>query len=562
MTSRLPALVLLLAAACCTDGEVRKDEVPKRPPPTLRLLVMTDLAGTLEPCGCTSRPLGGIDRMAAAVGAARGQAAPTLLVSAGDLFFGPGPHHPEGGVPTQEVWKAEALAGILSDLGVHGATLGTKDVIKGAAHLPSLLAKSRFPVLGAGLPIGAGGGNEAPDGAIDGDETADGGAPDAPAPPLPATVVHEVAGLQVALVGVVAPDPATRALPAFAGLDDPLAEARRAAAAAREAGADLVVALSAGDRRIARQLAGEATIDLVVQGGLDEDDPVPPMAAGGGLVLHAARHGRGLLVVDVWRRGDGGSWTDVGELGRQSEQERLEQAAKALRARIAEWEADSDVKPDDLEAQRARLKDLEGQIGRAARPRPVPEDGNVVAARYQELPDEAPRDPKVTAALDAFFRRVNDHNREAFADLAPPPVPEGGAGYVGSETCGGCHGEAHRWWTGTPHGNAYATLVKRHKEFNLDCVSCHVTGYGKPGGATVTHVADLKNVGCESCHGPGSVHVESGGASLAHMRTEVPERVCVACHNEEHSDLFVYEAYRRTLIVPGHGLPPRAAPVE
>jgi hypothetical protein len=75
-------------------------------------------------------------------------------------------------------------------------------------------------------------------------------------------------------------------------------------------------------------------------------------------------------------------------------------------------------------------------------------------------------------------------------------------------------------------------------------------------------VGDLKNVGCESCHGPGSVHVETEGASLAHMRTEVPERVCVACHNEEHSDLFVYEAYRRTLIVPGHGLPPRAAPVE
>ena len=41
------------------------------------------------------------------------------------------------------------------------------------------------------------------------------------------------------------------------------------------------------------------------------------------------------------------------------------------------------------------------------------------------------------------------------------------------------------------------------------------------------------------------------------MRTEVPERVCVECHNAEHSDLFQYEAYRNVLIMPGHGLPPK-----
>src|SRR3954467_5460688 len=33
--------------------------------PDLRLVVLTDLKGYLEPCGCTSRPLGGLDRLAA-----------------------------------------------------------------------------------------------------------------------------------------------------------------------------------------------------------------------------------------------------------------------------------------------------------------------------------------------------------------------------------------------------------------------------------------------------------------------------------------------------------------
>jgi hypothetical protein len=556
MKTRTTAVVLslLFGAACCTDGEVRKDEVPRPPPPTLRLLVMTDLGGTLEPCGCTSRPLGGIDRMAAAVASARAEGPPTLLVSAGDLFFGPGAHQAEGAVPTQEAWKAETVADVLSRLGVHGATPGLQDLTKGGAHLPGLVERSEFPVLAAGLRLSAS------EPGVDGGTEDAGAGDDVGAKTLPGMVLHQVAGLKVGLVGVVAPDPATAQLEAFADLGDPLGQARRAAARAREDGADLVVALSSADRRLARALAQEPSVDLVVQGGLDEDDPVAPVEAGGGLLLHAARHGRGLLVVDVWRRGPEGPWRDVGELGRRAEQERLEQAVEALRGRIATWEDDPQVDAKNLATQRDRLRAMEADLERAGRRRAVPEDGNAVAARYAELPPEAPRDPKITSVVDGFFRRVNDHNRRAFADLAPPPVPEGQAGYVGSAACASCHEAAHRWWTRTPHGNAYATLVERHKEFNLDCVGCHVTGYGKPGGATVTHVEALKNVGCESCHGPGSVHVETGGESTEHLRTAVPERVCVGCHNEEHSDLFVYESYRKLLMVPGHGLPAEDAP--
>ena len=40
------------------------------------------------------------------------------------------------------------------------------------------------------------------------------------------------------------------------------------------------------------------------------------------------------------------------------------------------------------------------------------------------------------------------------------------------------------------------------------CYSCHTTGYGKPGGFTsVEETPELKNAGCEVCHGPGGTHV-------------------------------------------------------
>ena len=122
---------------------------------------------------------------------------------------------------------------------------------------------------------------------------------------------------------------------------------------------------------------------------------------------------------------------------------------------------------------------------------------------------------------------------------------------MGGEGWGSCHSDALAWWKTTPHGNAYATLTTRNKQFDLNCVGCHVTGYSQPGGSNVTHVENLENVGCENCHGPGSAHVANSSAA---MRTEVPESTCVRCHSPEHSDRFAYEAYRQMLLVPGHGL--------
>jgi hypothetical protein len=105
---------------------------------------------------------------------------------------------------------------------------------------------------------------------------------------------------------------------------------------------------------------------------------------------------------------------------------------------------------------------------------------------------------------------------------------------VGVEVCSSCHLEERAFWNKMRHAKAYETLASQNKEYNLECVSCHVTGYEEPGGSTVAHVEKLTAVQCETCHGPGSRHVEDP-ADLKLIRLEPPRTLCASsCHHPPH----------------------------
>jgi hypothetical protein len=188
------------------------------------------------------------------------------------------------------------------------------------------------------------------------------------------------------------------------------------------------------------------------------------------------------------------------------------------------------------------------------------ERSNAFRAAYVALGSEQPKDPQVTGLLGAYDSRVNEHNRVAFAEVKPKPAAAGAASYVGSATCQSCHSEAYGWWTKHAHGRAYATLEHVHKQFNLSCVSCHVTGYGRPGGSSVVQNQGLTNVGCESCHGPGSMHAQQPMAAEHRLTKDPAETVCKQCHTPDHSDLFEFNSYVARLRAKGHGLPAASSP--
>lgn len=132
------------------------------------------------------------------------------------------------------------------------------------------------------------------------------------------------------------------------------------------------------------------------------------------------------------------------------------------------------------------------------------------------------------------------------AEPASPRPPVAGldaeAGYAGVATCGACHPAEAQIWQYSAHAEALYTLRERQRAYDPDCLRCHTTGFGWPGGFA-GHELDffLGAVGCESCHGPGGAHV--AGVVGRYGRLPKDARACVGCHTPENSPDFTWEGY-------------------
>lgn len=493
--------------------------------PSLRIFFLTDLDGYLEPCGCQSRPLGGIDRLARELQRGRAGATPSLLVAAGDLFFEE--PHLDPTMLWQERQKASSLSGILNGLELAAWAPGPADFAMGSQEFTRLRGSLR----GAALSANAG---------------------------LASSTLREVGGVRVGIIGVT--DYRTgleRAASDAPEGGDPVAAARREVAAVRARGAQVVVVLASVPRRQARALAGAIPgVDFVIAARNDAPTAPAPERLGRAHLLTAASQGRGLGVIDLYLRG-AGDFVDASESTRRADRARLDARISELDARIAAWTRDPSTEPAALAAQRGRLDEMRRQ--RAGLDRPSsPRSGRWFDARAVEVSPDVPRLPAIERQIASYFREVNEHNRVEFAERRAPAAPPGAASYSGTESCRECHEDAYQVWTHTRHSRAYRTLEVVSKNFNLSCVSCHVTGYRQPGGSEVVQNEGLRDVQCESCHGPGSLHIEARGRAnrVATIRRSVDGQFCATqCHTPEHSDRFNYDRYLPFILGPGHGRP-------
>jgi len=137
------------------------------------------------------------------------------------------------------------------------------------------------------------------------------------------------------------------------------------------------------------------------------------------------------------------------------------------------------------------------------------------------------------------------------------------AEYVGSAKCKMCHLAEHKAWEESAHAKALTNLksadakavaavaeklkveLKGPAAESADCVKCHVTGYELAGGypaADSVKTAAVAAVGCESCHGPGSLHLTAAKADKKKFTYKnVSAKMCTQCHTPAMSPEFKYD---------------------
>jgi hypothetical protein len=117
--------------------------------------------------------------------------------------------------------------------------------------------------------------------------------------------------------------------------------------------------------------------------------------------------------------------------------------------------------------------------------------------------------------------------------------------YVGTEICKGCHDKEHTSFTSNAKmSTSFKSIESRKKGLTGEeiqkCYECHTTGYGKPGGfKSEAETPGLKNLGCESCHGPGSSHASSGNPKDIKRHLEIKD--CDGCHDKNRVAAFNYK---------------------
>jgi hypothetical protein len=205
-----------------------------------------------------------------------------------------------------------------------------------------------------------------------------------------------------------------------------------------------------------------------------------------------------------------------------------------------DWASYATTRRLSLDAQGANKADFERRLGeqQALLQGKIP--GRVVVVPYQvALGSDLDGETELRNAIDDFKAQ----SQAAAARAAKKDAPQ--RPYQTAAGCMECHQDRFAAWTFDPHAKAWDALLARGAESNPECLPCHSTGYGEPGGfgeATFANTSRYKAVQCEACHGAMGAHPEDGKAHAAPT-----EGQCISCHDAANSPSFDISTYLRRI---------------
>jgi len=495
VVARLRILLPLLIAMCAAHAGEPSNQLATRRSSVV--FVSEDLRGYLAPCGCSEAMRGGIDRAVEQIAEARAANPSVLFVDGGDALFGKTALAPAE-VPQEEL-KAKTIARAFKLAKLATRAMGQLDNARGAAFRKSLqLAEQEHGTVR----------------------------------------LFEQSGMKLAIA-------------AAASEEELIATARRA----RHSGAQFVLGLFYQTLERAQQAAAnpalEASLLFATRAADELDGEANRLVRNRVPVARVQSKGRSLARVDISYAQPEAPF----ELQKTPDDVERELSSLDQRIELLRKELNAPGLGKEIKALKQGKLDELVKRREAIASAPLPEAaGNVFAVRFIPLEPSLPSMPEVKALIDRYDRDVGLLNL-AWARKHGKDCPRAAAdqaAYVGNEACRACHEDAFPVWEGSKHARAYQTLVDVGRQYDLSCVGCHVIGYDKPGGVCrVDKVEGRKGVGCESCHGPGSIH--SDGPGEPNILAKPDKADCIRCHNPENSSHFEFSTYLPQILGPGHG---------
>ena len=462
----------------------------------LTITFVGEVRGEIEPCGCPTLPYGGFERRERLLNRLRAEEA-VVHLDAGELLV-------KGLITSSEadrIDRARVVLALSEQVGVQAWVPGPTDLL--ALGLKGLRDVARGRLAGP-PPISATW--RGADGAL----------------VLPPSRVVEAGELKIGVVGLSA-EPTAPELRGQVTTLDPV-KAAKAAVDALPPNLDLVVALGniadAEADRVAREVPGIAAV-LSTRGRVHDD--ARQEKSGTPLVVESTDRGRYLTVVRTQLR----AGSDAPLLMTPGDAE-----WKTLRTLLRQQAALAEGEAAEREAGQARVAGKQALFAEVGKGRNLAHVSYVPLA--EDLDGEAVVSKKVADFKDETLQR-------AAARAAEPPPPLTPT-YAASSGCVSCHLSEFARWAHSDHARAWESLQVRQEVDNPECVGCHTTGFGEPGGfgeLTRVNVGKFKAVQCEACHGPMAGHP---GDRRVGPRAITPER-CQACHDAANSPDFDFVTY-------------------
>ncbi len=183
---------------------------------------------------------------------------------------------------------------------------------------------------------------------------------------------------------------------------------------------------------------------------------------------------------------------------------------------------------------------------RLARSGAVEVTGNEIRLLHDQIPQAAAFHQLMQGYRDEIrhARLTVDDTNIVGADAVPGVRTV--ASYAGTEKCLACHPSAAAVWKDSPHARAFGTLMEPKADADPKCIGCHTIGFGRFSGYRREFGAGkLANVGCESCHGPGSLHVRQreGDGTVNFTFRPLGAGDCAKCHYGEFSRPFNWDQF-------------------